>query len=89
MQYYSAQEARFRAIAVGSLLAAIALALIIGLLVERYHSTMRHRMQALYDSSIRDSLTGLLNRRGAIGVINKSLAHDPGSKPPCSSMSTI
>ena len=40
---------------------------------------MRHRMQALYDSSIRDSLTGLLNRRGAIGVINKSLAQTVGS----------
>ena len=79
LQYYSAQEARFRAIAVGSLVAALVLALIIGLLVERYHSAMRHRMQALYDSSIRDSLTGLLNRRGAIGVINKSLAQTVGS----------
>jgi GGDEF domain-containing protein len=40
---------------------------------------MGHRMHALYDSSIRDSLTGLLNRRGAIGVINKSLAHNAGN----------
>ena len=79
LQYYSAQEARFRAIAIGSLLAALVLALIIGFLVERYHSAMRYRMQALYDSSIRDSLTGLLNRRGAIGVINKSLAQIIGS----------
>jgi diguanylate cyclase (GGDEF)-like protein len=31
-------------------------------------------MQQLYDISIRDSLTGLLNRRGAIAVIGKSLA---------------
>jgi diguanylate cyclase (GGDEF)-like protein len=79
MQYYSAQEARFRAISAGSLVAALVLALVIGLLMERYHSAMRHRMDALYESSIRDSLTGLLNRRGAVGVINKSLAHNVGS----------
>ena len=79
LEYYFAQEARFRAIAVGSLVAALILALVIGFLVERYHSAMRHRMDELYDSSIRDSLTGLLNRRGAIEVINKSLAQHSGS----------
>jgi diguanylate cyclase (GGDEF)-like protein len=79
LQYYFAQEARFRAIAIGSLVAALILALVIGFLVERYHSAMRHRLQELYDSSIRDSLTGLLNRRGAIEAINKSLAQHTGS----------
>ncbi len=77
LQYYFAQEARFRAIAIGSLVAALILALVIGFLVERYHLAMRHRLQELYDSSIRDSLTGLLNRRGAIEEINKSLANTP------------
>lgn len=79
LEYYFAQEARFRDIAIGSLIAALILALLIGLLVERYHSTMRHRMDELYDSSIRDSLTGLLNRRGAIEVIDKSLARHTGT----------
>jgi diguanylate cyclase (GGDEF)-like protein len=79
LQYFFALEARFRAIAIGSLVVALILALAIGLLTERYHSAMRHRMHALYESSIRDSLTGLLNRRGAIEVINKSLAEHTGN----------
>jgi len=79
LQYYFAQEARFRAIAIGSLVAALILALMIGFLAERYHSAMRHRIQEYYDTSIRDSLTGLLNRRGAVAAIDKSLARHTGS----------
>jgi diguanylate cyclase (GGDEF)-like protein len=79
LQYYFAQEARFRSIAIGSLVAALILALVIGSLVTLYHSATSHRMQELYDSSIRDSLTGLLNRRGAMAAINKSLARHAGS----------
>ena len=74
MQYYFAQEARFRAIAIDSLIAALIGSLMIGYLAARYYSAMHGRMQQLYDISIRDSLTGLLNRRGAIAVIGKSLA---------------
>jgi diguanylate cyclase (GGDEF)-like protein len=74
LQYYFAQEARFRAIAINSLIAALIGSLIIGYLAARYYSAMHGRMQQLYDISIRDSLTGLLNRRGAIAVIGKSLA---------------
>ena len=74
LQYYFAQEARFRDIAIGSLAAALIVALAIGYLVALYYSAMHDRMQQLYDSSIRDSLTGLLNRRGAIATIEKSLA---------------
>jgi diguanylate cyclase (GGDEF)-like protein len=44
-----------------------------------YHSDMRHRLRVLYDRSIRDGLTGLLNRRGATDAINKSLARHAGS----------
>ena len=78
LQYYFAQEARFRAIAIGSLLAGLILALMIGFFAERYHSVMRHRIQEYYDTSIRDSLTGLLNRRGAVAAINKALTRHPG-----------
>lgn len=78
LQYYFAQEARFRAIAVGSLIAALILALMIGLLAERYHSIMRHRIQEYYETSIRDSLTGLLNRRGAVDAINQALTQRHG-----------
>jgi diguanylate cyclase with GGDEF domain len=79
LEYYFAQEARFRAIAVGSLIAALLLALAIGYLATRYYSAMRNRMQEFYENSIRDSLTGLLNRRGAIEAITKSLARHPGT----------
>jgi diguanylate cyclase (GGDEF)-like protein len=74
LQYYFAQEARFRDIAIGSLVAALIVGLVIGYLVALFYSVMHNRMQQLYDSSIRDSLTGLLNRRGAIDAIGKSLA---------------
>jgi hypothetical protein len=79
LQYYVAQEARFRAIAIGSVITALILALLIGLLVTLYDAAMRQRMRELYDSSIRDSLTGLLNRRGAMEVIGKSLARHAGT----------
>ena len=79
LQYYFAQESRFRAIAIGSLAAALFMALVIGYLVALYYSALHHRMQQLYDSSIRDSLTGLLNRRGTLDAIGRSLARHQAS----------
>lgn len=79
LQYYFAQEARFRAIAINSLIASLIGSLLIGYLVALYYSAMHGRMQQLYDISIRDSLTGLLNRGGAIAVIGKLLARHPAS----------
>ena len=79
LQYYFAREARFRTIAVDSLLAALIGSVVIGYLVALYYSAMHGRMQQLYDISIRDSLTGLLNRRGAIDTIGKSLARHQAS----------
>ena len=79
LQYYLAEEARFRRIEIGSLAGALLLALLIGYLVALYHSDMRHRLRVLYDRSIRDGLTGLLNRRGITDAINKSLALHPAN----------
>lgn len=76
-QYYFAEEARFRAIAIGSVVAALIVGLLIGYLVARYHSAMGRRIQELYDASIRDGLTGLLNSCGAADAINKSLTRHP------------
>jgi diguanylate cyclase (GGDEF)-like protein len=42
--------------------------------VALYYSAMQHRMRTLYDNSIRDGLTHLLNRRGAIDAVTASLA---------------
>jgi diguanylate cyclase (GGDEF)-like protein len=74
LQYYLAREARFRTIALGSLTAAVIVALLIGYLAALYYGAIRTRLQDLYDISIRDELTGLLNRRGAIEAVSASLA---------------
>jgi diguanylate cyclase (GGDEF)-like protein len=79
LDYYLAQEARFRTIAIWTLAAAVVAALLIGALISLYHASLRGRMEELYDKSIRDSLTGLLNRRGAIETINAALACNTGT----------
>ena len=79
LQYYFEREATFDAIRIGSLVAAALLAVLIGYLAALYHGAMRNRMQELYEASTQDGLTRLLNRRGAIDAINKSLAR----KAPC------
>jgi diguanylate cyclase (GGDEF)-like protein len=74
LEYYFAQEARFRDIAIGSLIAALLLALAIGYGVALYYSSMQNRMHALYESSTRDGLTGLHNRLGAMDGVKRLLA---------------
>jgi diguanylate cyclase (GGDEF)-like protein len=74
LQYYLAQEARFRKIGLGSLVAALAAALLIGYLAARYHFNLHHQLEKHYHTSLRDDLTGLLNRRGALDAIGRSLA---------------
>ena len=76
--YYLAQEKRFRNIGIGSLAAVALVALLIGFLVARYHFDLQHQMRRHYDSSIRDELTGLLNRRGALDAVSRMLT-DPHS----------
>jgi diguanylate cyclase (GGDEF)-like protein len=73
LQYYFTQEARFRAIAIGSLLATALAALGIGYVFALYFAATQHRMRTLYESSIRDGLTHLLNRRGAVDAVQVSL----------------
>lgn len=79
LQYYFAREATFSAIRVGSLIAAALLAAVIGYLAALYHGAMRNRMQTLYDASTQDGLTRLLNRRGAVDAIARSLARNAPS----------
>jgi diguanylate cyclase (GGDEF)-like protein len=79
LAYYLAQEARFRAIGTWSLAAALIVSLLIGYLIARYHYDLNHRLEEHYFTSIRDGLTGLLNRRGAMDAIGKSLARRSAS----------
>jgi diguanylate cyclase (GGDEF)-like protein len=73
LQYYLAQEARFSAIRNRSIAVALLAALIIGFLAARFHFDVQNRLEEHYHTSIRDGLTGLLNRRGAVVAISKSL----------------
>ncbi len=74
LQYYLAQERGFRSIGLGSLSAALIAALLIGYLVARYHHDLSDRIEQHYHTSIRDELTMLLNRRGALAAIQKALS---------------
>lgn len=79
LAYYLAQEARFRAIGIGSLVAAFGTSLLIGFLVARYHFDLHYQMQRHYHSSIRDELTGLFNRRGALEAVAGTPPHPNSS----------
>ena len=74
LQYYLAQEASFRAISIGTLTGAVLLALLIGYVAARYHFDLNDRMEQQYRASIRDELTKLLNRRGALTAVSEALA---------------
>ena len=64
--YFLKRERRFNVIATSSIIAALILAAAIGVGASMYQASVRRRISELYDSSIRDGLTGLFNRRGAI-----------------------
>jgi diguanylate cyclase (GGDEF)-like protein len=74
LDYYLNQERRFRAIRIGSIVAAVLVSLLIGALIASYHGGLEQRILAHYESSVRDELTGLLNRRGALEAIREALA---------------
>ena len=79
MAYYLAEEARFRLIEIGSLVAAVMVALLIGFLIALYYGDLQRRMRELYYRATRDDLTGLLNPRGARDAVTKALAGDDAS----------
>jgi diguanylate cyclase (GGDEF)-like protein len=79
IQYYLAQEASFRAISIGTLIAAMLAALLIGYLAAAYHYDVTHRIEEQYHISIRDELTQLLNRRGALSSVRAALAAQAAS----------
>lgn len=74
IDFYLQREASFRAISIGTLLAAFVAALAIGYLIARYHYYLDHRIQEHYQLSIHDELTSLLNRRGAMQAIRAAIS---------------
>jgi diguanylate cyclase (GGDEF)-like protein len=79
LQYYLTQEARFQKIGTWSLVAALIVSLLIGYIIALYHFDLNHRIEEHYHTSIRDGLTGLLNRRGALDAIRRALARRTAS----------
>ena len=76
LAYYLAEEARFRKIEIGSLVATLMLALAIGFMVALCYGDLQRRMRTLYYGATRDDLTGLLNRQGAKEAASKALARN-------------
>jgi len=74
IQYYLGQEARFRAISIGTLTAAMLVALLIGYLAARYDFHINDRIDEQYRISVHDELTQLLNRRGAMASVERAIA---------------
>jgi hypothetical protein len=78
LKYYLSREARFRSIAAFTLGLALLLSLVIGYVVAIYLGAQQRRMRELFETSIRDSLTGMLNRRGAMDVMKKTVERYEG-----------
>jgi diguanylate cyclase (GGDEF)-like protein len=72
--YYLAQESSFRSIFIGTSLAALLLAALIGYLAARHDYTLGMRLAEQHRLSEHDELTGLLNRRGALAAAREALA---------------
>lgn len=69
LDYYVAEEARFRKIEIASIALTLLLSLLLGFGYSRYRLAQQNQMRMHYESAMRDSLTGLLNRRGALSAI--------------------
>jgi diguanylate cyclase (GGDEF)-like protein len=71
INYYLKEETRFKEIAAGSLSVAFLLSLAIGYLAAHYHQRLNRQVEQHYFTSIRDELTSLLNRRGALDAVGR------------------
>lgn len=69
LQYFLSEEASFRRIELVSLFGALLLSLVLGWVHARHHFLQRAELRRHYESSMSDSLSGLLNRRGANAAI--------------------
>ncbi|HEU4654964.1 MAG TPA: GGDEF domain-containing protein [Steroidobacteraceae bacterium] len=78
-QYYLEQEAGFERITYGTLAAAFICSLIIGAFASRYYWSLKDRIREHYELSIRDELTQLYNRRGALAAARDALAANASS----------
>jgi diguanylate cyclase (GGDEF)-like protein len=76
LNYFVAREQHFRWIAFGSFIAAVLLALVIGTLAGRHYFHIERRIDFHRNESVRDELTSLLNRRGALREVEPWLMQE-------------
>jgi diguanylate cyclase (GGDEF)-like protein len=76
LNYFVAKEQQFRWIGIGSFIAAILLALAIGILTGRHYFQIERRIDFHRNESLRDELTSLLNRRGALREVEPWLTKE-------------
>lgn len=69
LNYYYAEEARFRRIEIASASFALLLSVLLGFGYASYRFDQKSLMQQHFESAMQDSLTGLPNRRGALAAI--------------------
>jgi diguanylate cyclase (GGDEF)-like protein len=69
LDYYLGEEARFRRIETVSIAFTLLLSVLLGFGYARHRFSQQSQMQQHYESAMQDSLTGLLNRRGALAAI--------------------
>jgi len=74
LEYYLAEEARFRRIEIASLAAALLMSLLLGYLFARNQYGLKKQVRLHYESSMQDELTSLLNRRGVLQAVSGALA---------------
>ena len=74
LDYAVAEEARFRRIEIASIVSGLLLALLLGYFYARYQFRQQAELQLHVESSMNDSLTGLLNRRGADAAIRAAMS---------------
>lgn len=78
LDYYLSEERRFRHIETASIVGALLLSLLLGYIYARYHYRQQAELRTHYESSMNDSLTGLLNRRGVNAAVATELARSGG-----------
>jgi diguanylate cyclase (GGDEF)-like protein len=81
LDYYLSEETRFRRIELASTVGALLLSLLLGYIYALYHFNQQAELKHHYESSMNDSLTGLLNRRGADAAIREATSGRGAREP--------
>lgn len=76
LEYAVAEEQRFHLIELTTIIGGLLLSLMLGYIYARHHFDQQEEVRRHRESSMNDSLTGLLNRRGAEAAIQAATSED-------------